>query len=240
MMDREQALEAGIRERLCQALHPSVPALQRLQEELARLDIDLAKAVQMLRMRLCIPEISTSGVTSYKGMYNPYVKEVVERAGGEFTPIDLSFGDGPVVIIGANMGGKTVVLKTAALCQWLFCFGMGIPAEEALIAPRERVFFISGDAQDMGAGLSSFAAEMKAIDGVVRASAEAQDGSRIAAQHPFIPLYPLEGKGNGGRKDELPALPRTGGRRASRGSQCGGVPEYFPGMDGEGKKTVRV
>ena len=194
-MDREQALEAGIRERLCHALHPSVPALRRLQEELARLDIDLAKAVQLLRMRLCIPEISTSGVTSYNGMYNPYVKEVVERAGGEFTPIDLSFGDGPVVIIGANMGGKTVVLKTAALCQWLFSFGMGIPAEEAVIAPRERVFFISGDAQDMGAGLSSFAAEMKAIDGVVRASAEAPDGSRIAAMidEPARSTNPIEG-----------------------------------------------
>lgn len=195
LMDREQALEDGIREELCRTLRPSVPALRKLQEELARLDIDLAKAVQMLRMRLCIPEISTSGVTSYKGMYNPYVKEIVERAGGEFTPIDLSFGDGPVVIIGANMGGKTVVLKTAALCQWLFCFGMGIPAEEALIAPRERVFFISGDAQDMGAGLSSFAAEMKAIDGVVRASAEAPDGSRIAAMidEPARSTNPIEG-----------------------------------------------
>ena len=69
-----------------------------------------------------------------------------------------------------NMGGKTVVLKMAALCQYLFSFGMGIPAESAEIVLKKRVFFISGDAQDMGAGLSSFAAEMTAIDQVVRAS----------------------------------------------------------------------
>lgn len=195
LMDREQVFEAGIREDICASLRPYVQELRILQNVLVRLDIDVAKAVMVLKTGLCIPEISTSGITSYKGMYNPYVKDAVERAGEEFVPIDLSFGNAPVVIIGANMGGKTVVLKTAALCQWLFSFGMGIPAAEAVIAPRDLVFFISGDAQDMGAGLSSFAAEMKAIDEVVRASDGMHDGRRIAAMidEPARSTNPIEG-----------------------------------------------
>lgn len=195
LMDEEQVLEAEIRERICGSLRPAVPALRKLQEELAQMDINLAKASQRLSGGYCIPQVSTSGITSYNGMYNPYLKNVIEKEGGKYTPVDLSFGDGPVVIIGANMGGKTVVLKTAALCQWLMGFGMGIPAEKASIAPRDEVFFISGDAQDMGAGLSSFAAEMKAIDEVVRISAKVDNAGRIAAMidEPARSTNPIEG-----------------------------------------------
>lgn len=195
LMEKEQVMESGIRRGLCEALRPSVNAMRRLQYGLAELDINLAKAVQLLGMGLIVPEISTCGITSYEGMYHPYVKSVVEEKGGEYTPVDLSFGNSPVVIIGANMGGKTVVLKTAALCQYLMCFGMGIPAAKADIAPRAQIYFISGDAQDMGAGLSSFAAEMTAIDAVVRSSAAVHDGSRIVAMidEPARSTNPIEG-----------------------------------------------
>ena len=161
-------------------------------ESLAVLDITFAKAVQVRTMNLCIP-VLTSGKTVYKGMYHPYIKSILEKSDKEFTPIDIDFGDEPVVIIGANMGGKTVVLKMAALCQYLFSFGMGIPAESAEIVLKKRVFFISGDAQDMGAGLSSFAAEMTAIDQVVRASET--EGTDIVAMidEPARSTNPIEG-----------------------------------------------
>ena len=164
LMQQEQDEESRIRVRICDALRPFVPELRKLMESLAVLDISLAKAVQMREMGLCIPEVS-SGTTSYKGMYHPYIKSILEKDGKEFTPIDVSFGDRPVVIIGANMGGKTVVLKMAALCQYLFSFGMGIPAESARIELKRQVFFISGDAQDMTAGLSSPARSTNPIEG---------------------------------------------------------------------------
>lgn len=195
LMEQEQVLESGIRKEICVALHPYAGAMRRLQHSLAELDINLAKAVQLREMGLVIPDISTCGITSYEGMYHPYVKNVVEGKGGEYTPVDLSFGEAPVVIIGANMGGKTVVLKTAAMCQYLMCFGMGIPALRASIAPRKHIYFISGDAQDMGTGMSSFAAEMTAIDAVVRSSAAVHDGSQIAAMidEPARSTNPIEG-----------------------------------------------
>ena len=192
LMQQEQDEESRIRVRICDALRPFVPELRKLMESLAVLDISLAKAVQMREMGLCIPEIS-SGTTSYKGMYHPYIKSILEKDGKEFTPIDVSFGDRPVVIIGANMGGKTVVLKMTALCQYLFSFGMGIPAESARIELKRQVFFISGDAQDMTAGLSSFAAEMTAIDSAVRASATDGAGMVAMIDEPARSTNPIEG-----------------------------------------------
>ena len=188
LMREEQQEESRIRAGICEDLRPSVPALRKLMESLAVLDITFAKAVQVRTMNLCIP-VLTSGKTVYKGMYHPYIKSILEKSDKEFTP----FGDEPVVIIGANMGGKTVVLKMAALCQYLFSFGMGIPAESAEIVLKKRVFFISGDAQDMGAGLSSFAAEMTAIDQVVRASET--EGTDIVAMidEPARSTNPIEG-----------------------------------------------
>jgi len=62
------------------------------------------------------------------------------------------------------------VLKTLTLCQYLFQFGFGIPASEAGIVPRQEIFFCIGDDQSIERGLSSFAAEMKNIDAVIKAS----------------------------------------------------------------------
>jgi len=70
------------------------------------------------------------------------------------------------------MGGKTVVLKTLTLCQLLFQFGFGIPAATARIAVKDEIYFCIGDEQSMEKGLSSFAAEMKNIDAVIKASRE--------------------------------------------------------------------
>lgn len=87
-----------------------------------------------------------------------------------FQPVDIQFDHTPTLITGANMGGKTVVLKTLTLCQYLFQFGFGIPASGAEIAVRDDVFFCIGDEQSIERGLSSFAAEMKNIDAVIKAS----------------------------------------------------------------------
>ena len=68
------------------------------------------------------------------------------------------------------MGGKNVVLKTLTLCQYLFQYGVGIPAKNADIAVKDEVYFCIGDEQSIEKGLSSFAAEMKNIDAVIKAS----------------------------------------------------------------------
>lgn len=185
-------LEAEIRRELSGKLKGKAGELLFALQELARLDILLAKALQVKRMGLCFPEIGKAGRTVYKGLFHPQIKAVLKGKGKQFTPIDLAFGLEPVTIIGANMGGKTVVLKMVALSQLLFQFGFGVPAQSACIDIKNNVMLCVGDEQNELAGLSSFAAEIKAIDQVLR---EVKRGMRILAliDEPARTTNPVEG-----------------------------------------------
>lgn len=193
LMNEERLEEDAVRKRICNTLRPAIGRLMELQQTLAMFDINLAKAVQVKNMGLCLPAVSDKG-TSYQGLFHPLVKSSLETSGKQYTPVDIEFSDKPVVIIGANMGGKTVVLKTVVLCQYCFALGMGIPAVSASIEPKNDIFFVSGDAQDLKTGLSSFAAEMKGIDLAVRAAASGHGAEIMAAiDEPARSTNPIEG-----------------------------------------------
>ena len=163
-------LELEVRTGLSKQLCAFAPVIRQALTALAQIDIYLAKAAQMKQMGLCFPVISTDGTTRYRGLFHPQVKEALEANARQFQPVDISFDLKPTLITGANMGGKTVVLKTVTLCQYLFQFGFGIPATNAVIDVKSQVFFCIGDEQSVEKGLSSFAAEMRNIDAVIKAS----------------------------------------------------------------------
>ena len=165
-------LEDGVRKDLSRQLHPFAAAIEKAQLALAQIDIYLAKAIQMERMGLSFPMLAIDATSCYDAMFHPQVKEALEASGRDFQPVNISFGTQPTLITGANMGGKTVALKTLTLCQLLFQFGFGIPAATAQIAVKDEIYFCIGDEQSVEKGLSSFAAEMKNIDAVIKASRE--------------------------------------------------------------------
>ena len=163
-------IERTVRADLSKRLQPFAAALAQALTALAHIDIYLAKATQMTQLGLCFPTISRDGTSRFEGMFHPRVKAALEAGGRSFQPIDITYGLKPTLITGANMGGKTVVLKTLTLCQYLFQFGFGIPAASAAMDIKSHIFFCIGDEQSVEKGLSSFAAEMKNIDAVIKAS----------------------------------------------------------------------
>lgn len=54
------------------------------------------------------------------------------------------------------------------MCQYLFQFGFGIPTNSATIMPVQEIHLSFGDDEDYKKGLSSFAAEMKRIDSMIK------------------------------------------------------------------------
>ncbi len=184
--------EARVRNELCVRLKPFAAALEAAQQAMANADILLAKAALMLRYGLCIPEISEDGGCAYEGLFHPEVRDLLAASGKEFQPVDISFDSRPTLIVGANMGGKSVVLKSVALCQYLCQFGFGVPAAQARIALKDEIHFCIGDHQSVTEGLSSFAAEMKMTDGLIRAS---RRGVRLLAllDEPARTTNPTEG-----------------------------------------------
>ncbi len=163
-------LEEGVRRDLSERLHPFATAIEQAQIALARIDVNLAKAMQIRQLQLTFPELSQDGTSRYQGMFHPQVKTALMQRKRDFQPVDITYGLQPTLITGANMGGKTVVLKTLTLCQYLFQYGFGIPAAMARIALKDEIYFCIGDEQSVEKGLSSFAAEMKNIDAVIKAS----------------------------------------------------------------------
>ena len=172
-------------------LHPYAASLQQTLRELADLDIVLAQAVQMHVEGLVIPSSGDSAAIT--GMFHPGVRAALRAKGREFQPVDFAFERGvPATVIGANMGGKTVALKTLCMLQYLYQFGFALPVTEAVMTPFDDVRFCIGDEQDEKTGLSSFAAEMQRID---RAVEVVEKGRRVLllVDEPARTTNPVEG-----------------------------------------------
>jgi len=185
-------IEDRVRGLLSRKLEKVVPLISSSLEKLAKTDILLSKVLLMEELDFSIPVVST-GANRYTGMFNPYIKEMVEKEKKEYQKVSVEFEtNSPLLITGANMGGKTVVLKSLALCQYLFQFGFGVPAECAEISPVEEVHFCIGDQQNIESGLSSFAAEINRIDEVLKS---VYAGKKILAliDEPARTTNPLEG-----------------------------------------------
>ena len=159
--------EDRIREQIGDQLRRYHQPLAASLIEVARLDILLAKARLSRETGGCCPVVS-SDITRYEGLFYPPVREALRERGREFQPVDIAFGKATCLITGANMGGKTVLLKSLALAQALFQFGFHVPAAHAEIAPVNELLLSLVDEQDDTRGISSFASEMLRLDRIVR------------------------------------------------------------------------
>ena len=163
-------IEDEIRAVLSEKLRPYSAIMVTALNALADVDINIAKSLQMKEMGLCFPTLSSNNISSYKGIFHPEVKSILKNEKREYQCVDIDLSMKPLIIMGANMGGKTIVLKTLAMCQYLLQFGFGVPAESADMMIYDEIFCLTTDDQSINKGLSSFAAEMKNIDAVIKAS----------------------------------------------------------------------
>ena len=185
-------IEEKVRERLCADLIKYVELIGDSLKTLANLDIIIAKALQVKELNLCFPDYS-KGTINYKALFNPEIEEYLSKEGKVFQPVDISIEtQKPLLITGANMGGKSVSLKSLFTAQLLFQFSFGIPAKNASISYVDNLFLITGDNQSISKGLSSFAAEIIAIDSVIK---EVVSGKKILAliDEPAGTTNPTEG-----------------------------------------------
>ncbi|WP_070807471.1 MutS-related protein [Gabonibacter massiliensis] len=164
---RSILLEDEIREKLSGQLRGLALSVSEALTGIATIDILIAKAKQAIEMHLCKPEIAAH-TTSYQGIFNPQIKKILESEQKAYQPIDIEIGKGACLITGANMAGKSVILKTVALAQTLFQFGFFVPAIQAEIALVDEVLLCIGDEQCELNGLSSFASEMLRINRIVQ------------------------------------------------------------------------
>lgn len=192
LQQQNDLLEQEVRIELAARLKDKAGKLEHTLKNLALLDIMIAVVTQMKELGLCFPVTVEGGETFYCQMFNPMVKAAVEQRGGVYTPVDISFAKIPVTITGANMGGKSVVLKTLALNQIAVQFGLGAAARSCCVNIVENILFSNGDDGNGEKGFSSFAAEMLVINRIVE-SAKRGENLLALLDEPARATNPIEG-----------------------------------------------
>lgn len=165
LYEQEMGIEDLIRKDLSSQLRFYAEDLMYSIDKISYLDLILAKNKQIDELNLIRPKIS--GKTKYKNIFNPKVLNHLNSRGRNYQKIDIAIDEKVTVITGANMSGKTLTLKTLALCQYLCQMGFYVPAEWAEIKLVDGVFLNIGDNQSIDSGLSSYASEMLEINRII-------------------------------------------------------------------------
>lgn len=151
------------------ALRPYLPLLKRNAEAAGRLDADLAKAVLAERFHCRRPEMGGEDLILEEAVHPQVAAALAERGRG-FTPITVTLSRGVTVLTGANMGGKSIALKTVLLNAALALSGCFVFAKNARVPLFERIEVINRDFSNASQGLSSFGGEIlrlkEALDGL--------------------------------------------------------------------------
>ncbi|MDR2979570.1 MAG: DNA mismatch repair protein MutS, partial [Bacteroidales bacterium] len=113
------------------------------------------------------PEIA-GDKTTLSGLFHPEVQSYLHSQSKQFQPIDIEISCAPLLITGANMSGKTVILKSIALAQTLLQFGFYVPARHASLMLMDEIMLSMGEQGRGEDGLSSFATEILLIDRMVK------------------------------------------------------------------------
>ena len=165
---REAEAEQRLCEKLSKKLTPYVEALAQSLEALGRLDLLLAKAALAKELGGVQPTL-TDRELSFGNMVHPAIEDNLRRQGAAFTPLSLSLAPGAAVLTGANMGGKSVCLKTLALNVYLTHCGLFPCADKAAVPFFDGLCLVRGEGEDGREGLSSFGGELMAADAAARA-----------------------------------------------------------------------
>lgn len=184
-------LEDEIREEIGIRLKVHADALWSALKAIGRADLTLAKASLAMTRNLGRPALNEE-ITSYTSLrYLPMAVGMAD-AGKEFQPVDITLTPGVTMITGTNMGGKTITLKSVGLAQAMAQFGLFVAAGNADIAVVDAIEKSIGDSQTEAEGLSSFGAEIKRLDTIIR---KASEGRRmlVLIDEPARTTNPEEG-----------------------------------------------
>ena len=160
----EDKHEQAVLKELSDKLRPFVPNFMSNIKSIGLLDLTIAKAVLAKQAGAVCPNIS-SGDFRLVNMWNPKTHAELEKNGRSFIKTSIVLEQGATVLIGANMGGKSLTIKTVLLNVLLANMGFFVFADEAEVPLFDDVFFIEeGKGNDF---LSSFGAEIMQINEAV-------------------------------------------------------------------------
>ncbi len=170
--EEEQEEIRRILRNLSEEVRQDLPVIKRAEWILQTWDVLHAKARLGHDLNGRSPTFSEDGsMVIARGVHPLLVDAIREEldlapTGRDPVPLDLQIApDRRILVIGGpNTGGKTVALKTAGLLCLMARSGLPIPAGEGTNVPFfDSIFAEIGDDQSLGAGLSTFSAQIAGI-----------------------------------------------------------------------------
>ncbi len=164
---QEEEEELRIRKELTLQISKVTEIINQNIKAIGRLDFLIAKANLAIVYNGIRPKICNEMKVHLAKAFNPEIKQILEKGKKVFTPVSIELNDGTTIITGANMGGKSVTLKTIVLNLLLGQMGFFVFAEEAEFPILNFIHFVSDDMQSISKGLSTFGAEIIKLKEVV-------------------------------------------------------------------------
>lgn len=134
------------------------------------IDFYIAKAKLANKYNCIRPSIMEHSSLILDDAVNPMVRETLQKKSKDFTPVSIQMDDGVTVLTGANMGGKSVTMKTIVLNVLLAQMGFYVFAKKATMPMYDFIYYISDDMQSIERGLSTFGAEILKLKTILGAS----------------------------------------------------------------------
>ncbi|MBE7002662.1 MAG: hypothetical protein E7425_00040 [Ruminococcaceae bacterium] len=167
---REEDALAEIYRGMSEALRPHLGALRACADAAGRLDAALSKALLARRFGCCRPAVGGDTLRLTDAVH-PQLAAALEERGRSFTPISVELSRGVTVLTGANMGGKSVAMKTVVLNAALALSGCFVFCRDAAVPMFDRLELINRDFSNAAEGLSSFGGEILRFNAAVEALA---------------------------------------------------------------------
>lgn len=149
-----------IRKALTEELYNYLIDVKENTTNIGKLDLLIAKADLAIKYNAIKPSINEENKIYFKDLINPNLQRILDSQGKQYIPISIEIDKKITIISGANMGGKSVSMKTIALNLYLFQCGFFIFAKEANLCILDFIYLVSDDMQDINKGLSTFGAEI--------------------------------------------------------------------------------
>ncbi len=148
---------------LADDLRPHIPLLKSSLEFMGRLDFLRAKALLAIETGALKPILQDTQAFSWIQARHPLLMLSLKKQKREIVPSDISLDEKNRILIisGPNAGGKSVLLKTVGLLQYMLQCGLLIPVLDTSEAGIfEHIFIDIGDQQSIENDLSTYSSHL--------------------------------------------------------------------------------
>ena len=172
-LESEQARERlRILHEITGFVRPLIPQILLTQGFLAHVDFIIAKASLARRLKAIAPNFVDYPMVDIRDARHAVLYLRFTEEGKKVVPLTMRLdkkGNRILVISGPNAGGKSVCLKTVALCQYMLQCGLPVPVNEAsTMGLFDKLMIDIGDEQSIEDDLSTYSSHLRNMKAFVR------------------------------------------------------------------------